>query len=517
MAQRLDPVLFKQVARAGIRASEDDKARLVKDGWAGWVDAQIAMPAEDSAKVQDVIKNAKLEIAYEAGDGYKALKEMRAFSSLSKPTRELWHLVDWDKKMPYEERIRPGQELIAATHIRAIHSDAQLLETVTDFWRDHFVVNRDSIEDVQISLPTYEQDILRRHAFGNFREFLEAVTKSTAMLAYLNNASSKASPANENFARELFELHTLGAPAYLHGQFGKWRDVPGALEGRAAGYIDEDVYEAARAFTGWSYEGGQWVADGVTLERTGEFKYVEHWHDPYQKRILGVEFESHTPPMEDGMRVLDMVAFHPATAHHVCYRICKRFVSDAPPADLVDSATRIFKEHAKSPDQLARVFKHVFMSEAFATAEGRLQRPLFLMASIFRQTDVSPAPSQDFTWLLNSMGHKLYGWQSPAGHPLSSGYWQSPGLLVRRWRGMNDLWQRVIEQKPDMNWANAAAFGAHWAENMTLPETHARQAAKILETEFGDASRAITFNKDERWTVSQALTYLSATPDFQAV
>jgi uncharacterized protein (DUF1800 family) len=517
MTQTLDLALPKMLARAGIRAGSEDAALLEKDGWAGWLGKQLDMPSEDSKEVRGILDSAKLEISYEAGDGFSALTEMRSMSSLFKPTRELWHLVDWEKKQSYEERVRPGNELIAATIIRAIHSDAQLLETVTDFWRDHFVVNRDAVEDVQVSLPTYEHEVLRRHAFGNFREFLEAVATSTAMLAYLNNASSKASPANENFARELFELHMLGAPAYLHGQFGKWRDVPGALEGKAAGYIDEDVYEAARAFTGWSYESGQWVTEGVTLPRTGEFKYVEHWHDPYQKRILGVEFESHAPPLEEGKKVLDMVAFHPATAHHVCYRICKRFVSDNPPPDLVNAAAEVFKEQQNAPDQLAQVFKHVLTSAAFANAEGRLQRPLFLMASIMRKAGVSPQPSRDFPWLLASMGHKLYGWQSPAGHPLSSGYWQSPGLLVRRWRGMNDLWQRAILEKPDMNWKNATEFAAHWSKEMALPDAHAEQAAKILATEFGDAERAISFNKDERWTVAQALTFLSATPDFQAV
>jgi uncharacterized protein (DUF1800 family) len=96
--------------------------------------------------------------------------------------------------------------------------------------------------------------------------------------------------------------------------------VPGATEG----HIDEDVYEAARAFTGWSYEMGQYVTEGVTLPATGNFSYIEHWHDPYQKRVLGIEFESQMGPMQVGCTVLDLVAFNPVTARHVCTRRWKQ-------------------------------------------------------------------------------------------------------------------------------------------------------------------------------------------------
>ncbi len=247
------------VTRAGIRAGDEDRARLKKEAWSGWVKSQLAVSHIDSPVVSDAISRSTLKIEYEAGDGHGALNEERGFDLLRKPIRELWHLVDWQKKMSYAERVRPADELMAATIIRATLSDAQLRENVVDFWRDHFAVNRYSIEDVAVALPTYDQDVLRVHALGNFREMLEAVATSTAMLAYLNNASSKASPANENYARELMELHGLGADVYLHAAFDRWREVPGALEGKPTGFIDQDVYEAARAFTGWTYAGGQYV------------------------------------------------------------------------------------------------------------------------------------------------------------------------------------------------------------------------------------------------------------------
>ena len=140
------------------------------------------------------------------------------------------------------------------------------------------------------------------------------------MLVYLNNRSSRAGSANENYARELLELHTLGRGAYLNTLYDRWRDVPGATEGRPQGYIDQDVYEAARAFTGWTIADGTGLGGGMALPATGAFTYVEAWHDGYQKRVLGHEFDPFQAPMADGRKVLDLVADHPATAWNVCTR-----------------------------------------------------------------------------------------------------------------------------------------------------------------------------------------------------
>jgi uncharacterized protein (DUF1800 family) len=505
------------VARAGIRASDDDKARLTLDGWSGWVTSQLAMPAQDEADVAHALKQHTLQIEYEAGDGYAALKQQRGLTSLDKPTRELWHLANWDTKMAWAERVRPADEIIAATHLRAVLSRAQLRESITDFWRDHFSVNREAVEDVAIALPTYDQGVLRTHALGNFRELLEAVATSTAMLAYLNNASSKASPANENYARELLELHTLGAPAYLNASFDRWRDVPGALDGKPTGFIDQDVYEAARAFTGWTYGGGQYVSEGVNLPRTGEFTYSEQWHDPYQKRVLAAEFDPHTAPMADGRKVLDLVAFHPATAHYICLRLCKRYVADQPSAGLVASAAQVFQEHATAKNQLARVVEHILLSPDFAAAPPRLQRPLFLFASLQRSAGVVLPPSADHTWLLDGMGQRLFGWHSPAGHPLMSGYWQSPGLLVRRWRAMADVWTRIMAQAGDRQWPTVEAFAADWAGHMGLQPAHAQTSAAFLLRQHGGENRVINFSESERWNTAQALNVLSLQPAFQMV
>ena len=504
-------------SRAGIRAGAADLERISRDGWSGWVRDQLLSGDDDEVIVRDALKSAKLKIEYETEDGIKGLKEDRHLTSLNKPIAKLWHLADWDKKMAWEERIRPSKEIVAATILRATLSSAQLRETVTDFWSDHFSVNSEADEAVAISLPAYDQDVLRKHAFGNFRELLEAVAQSTAMLAYLNNATSRASPANENYARELLELHTLGAGVYLNAQYDKWRDVPGALAGAPQGYIDQDVYEAARAFTGWTYANGQDIAEGVKLPQTGEFTYAEAWHDPYQKRVLATEFDAHLAPMADGRKALDLLAFHPATAINIAQKLCIRFVSDAPSAALIKSVAEVFANNAKAHDQIAKTMEAVLLSSEFANATPRLQRPLFLFASVQRSAGIVLSPSPDHFYSLSNMGHRLYTWHTPAGHPLRSGYWQSPGLIVRRWRSMMDMWQAVMAQTPAQEWDSIDEFTSHWGARLDVSQAIIERASKLMRKEYGEETRRVSFGADDRWVTAQTLSFLSASTDYQTV
>ena len=254
---------------------------------------------------------------------------------------ELWPLTDFMAGLPWTEWFRPAAEVWAATWMRAVYSRWQLREVVADFWHDHFhVAFFAGDQRVTPLLPLYDRDVIRKHAFGNFREFLEAVARSDAMLRYLNNASSRASPANENYARELFELHTLGADNYLNDHFANWREVPEGADGVALGYIDEDVYEAARAFTGWTIADGGETGREERLPGGGGFHYFDGWHDDYQKRVLGVELTSHQEPLADGRRILDLVAAHPATARNVCAKLCRHLVGGEPPPALVQEGGR---------------------------------------------------------------------------------------------------------------------------------------------------------------------------------
>lgn len=422
----------------------DQAHQLAKqsDWLAGWLEEQLAAPAGDEDHVRQALAQARLQIEYQAGknddnESYEALNEQRPLTSLDKPLKDLWHLTKWNKAMAYQERVRPALELRAATWVRARSSTFQVREVLVDFWHNHFHVNAggDDIR-VNVALPHYDREVIRKHCMGNFREFLEAVASSPAMLAYLNNASSKASPANENFARELFELHTLGRERYLNHLYNRWRDVPGASAGTPEGYIDQDVYEAARAFTGWTIQDGSWhgMGNGDHLPSNGEFLYFDAWHDIYQKRVLATEFDPNQAPMADGRKVLDLVAAHPGTAVHLCTKLCRRLLSDDPPPSLIDKAVKVWTQQSQAKDQIAQVVKVIALSSEFALAQPtKAKRPFELALSFIRAIEADVRIDHQLFWCTSTMGHTLFDWPAPTGNPDVSSAWLSASMLTARW------------------------------------------------------------------------------------
>jgi uncharacterized protein (DUF1800 family) len=423
---------------------KEDADEAGRSGLAAWLDRQLDPKALKNPDLESRLGSFKLQIKYAAGNGqpapngdtrnWPALDEMRPLTYLDAPVETAWALHEPKVAKPPEEQARPYQEVVAATVLRAAHSRAQLYEQAVAFWHDHFNVLASDDKRIGCALPAYDRDAIRAHALGNFRDLLEAVASSPAMLLYLSNASSRAGAANENYARELMELHTLGRDAYLNDRYDRWRDVPGAGAGAPQGYIDEDVYEAARAFTGWTIENGQRLDGATELPRTGKFTYIEGWHDGYQKRVLAAEFAPFAAPMADGRKVLDLVAFHPAAARFLCLKLCRRFVSDNPPQSLVDSAAKVWIDQAKRPDQIALVIKHIALSKEFAASRGAKPRsPLALAVSFARAAGIDLVPSHPLFHQLGLCGQRLFGWSSPDGRPTSADYYLTPEHLRERW------------------------------------------------------------------------------------
>ena len=441
---------------------------------------------------------------------------MRPLTYLDAPIERPWAFLESKAAHPQEELARPYQEVVAATVFRAAHSRAQLYEQTVGFWHDHFNVLASDDKRIGCALPSYDRDAIRPHALGNFRDLLEAVAKSPAMLIYLSNASSRAGAANENYARELMELHTLGRDAYLNDKYDRWRDVPGASDGAPQGYIDEDVYEAARAFTGWTVENGQRLDGSTELPRTGKFTYIEGWHDGYQKRVLATEFEPFAAPMSDGRKVLDLVAFHPATARFLSLKLCRRFVSDAPPQSLVDSAAKVWVENAKKPDQIALVIKHIALSAAFAASRGmKPKSPLALAVSFARVTGIELTPTQPLFHQLALCGQRLFGWHSPDGRPASADYYLTPEHLRERWvlvtRLATNAWNTGQPKALALNKGGASATGerlAHWLSVFAGPNAK----AKTFVADLGvDPAQSIA---DEK-RLAQIAGLCAAAPQFQ--
>jgi uncharacterized protein (DUF1800 family) len=429
---------FYALGRAAFGASPDSLEELQSQGFSAWVDNQLKAKSGFGAAADAYLRNAQLRIKYPAGDGWTAADEMRPLTSLDAPIANLWHLVDHKNPMHAAERRRPRDEVIAATVLRAVHSRWQLREVTCGFWHDHFNVDAVGSEAIGVALPAYDRDVIRTHCFGNFREFLEAVAKSAAMQYYLSNRSSRAGSANENYARELFELHSMGRDAYLNDQYDRWREVPGALQGRPAGYIDQDVYEAARAFTGWTIEDGSTVDARRKLPPTGQFVYVENWHDGYQKRVLAAEFDAFGSALSDGRQVLDLVAAHPATAQYLCDKLCRRFIGGAAPVRLRQQLSKIWLENTESHDQIARVLRALLLSREFlarreATQRAKTRRPLALAAAFARALQVDLKYSEQLGGEIAAAGQNLFGWPTPTGLPDAAAPFLSSQAMRHRW------------------------------------------------------------------------------------
>jgi uncharacterized protein (DUF1800 family) len=460
-------------------------------GLKDWLEAELAKPVSDPALDLRLAK-ATLLVEYEAGkddrnQNWPALKEDRPLRWLDATPAELADLLDYGKAIAYEERIRPGTEVIAASLIRAVHADAQLREVMTQFWHDHFSIDAGKDEITATMLVTHDR-ALREHAFGNFRALLGAMARSPAMLRYLNNDESRASPANENYARELLELHTLGVTNYLNHRHESWHDVPKGPDGVAVGYLDDDVYEVARAFTGWSIGDGRRVEKKTRKDVTGEMEYVEAWHDPYQKRILGVEFPSHQAPMADGERVLDLLADHPGTASFVSRKILRRLGIETPSEAYAARVADVFHMARDRDDQIAEVIRAIVLDPEFAaTPPTKVRRPFEFLTAIYRAlgTEVSPR-DLGFHWQLQLAGWQQHQYGPPTGHPDTTSEWASTRLIagmvnlalnahadwlavtprrlsdvpegVQTWNDLAAWWQRETETEPEVIEALMVAY-----------------------------------------------------------
>lgn len=334
----------------------------------------------------------------------------------------------------YDWRIRPFTETLTATWIRATYSERQLFEVLVDFWHNHFSVYA-LHDDVSPMWVHYDRDVIRANVFGNFRRMLESVTRSPAMLFYLNNNVNQADGPNENFARELLELHTLGSEHYFGAKDPSV--VPRLSDGTAVGYVERDVKEVARCFTGWRLDDD---SEDPGTHNTGAFLYYPDWHDSASKTVLARLVPPRQADMLDGRNVLDLLALHPSTASHVCRKLCQRLISDEPPASIVESSAQVFRAASAAPDQLRQVVRHIVLSNEFAASFGhKVKRPFEAAAGMLRVLGVDnitrlPGAFFDST---DRMGQPLFQHHAPNGYPDSQAEWANTMSLLNRWRFAN--------------------------------------------------------------------------------
>ena len=391
-----------------------DAARL-----AAFIDRQM-----DPASIDDSALEARL-----TAGGY---------TTLNKTLAQLW--TEHYRNSDFNIRTRPGREVQRAALVRAVHSRRQLQEVMVDFWQNHFNVHVGNSNAAAV-YPHYNRDVIRANVFGNFRVMVEAVGSSTAMLYYLNNNSNTRSGPNENYARELMELHTFGAENYLG--FVSPADVPPCPEDPSfpIGYTDLDVYDTAAAFTGWT------IADGRNgTADTGQFAYVQSVHDAGPKLVLGMYILPEQPIMKDGRDILDRVCRHPRVARHICRKLVQYFVGDIPDASLIESAAQIWLANWQSPSQIRLTLRHILLSPEFQSSWGRKRRrPFEQMAAALRgmlsEWTLLPysSRSDDFMRRLGSTGHVPYNWPAPNGFPDIAPAWAGSNSMVMTWRMLNWL------------------------------------------------------------------------------
>ncbi|MFZ1754373.1 MAG: DUF1800 domain-containing protein, partial [Caldilineaceae bacterium] len=350
------------------------------------------------------------------------------FETLGKSQTQLWadHIKS-DAAKDWRYRRLPVWETERVAFVRLLHSQRQLTEVLADFWHNHFnVYGWDSW--IQSTFVHYDRDVIRANMLGNFRKMLGDVARSPAMLYYLDNQTNSGGNPNENYARELFELHGLGAENY----FGVRKTTDPEIvdgDGKRKGYIDSDVYGATTCFTGWRVD-----------TETGLFKFDAASHFPYTKVVMGQIIEDFLGE-QDGNIVLDLLANHPGTARYIARKLCRRLVSDDPPESLVQAAADVFHANREAPDQLKKVVRAILLSEEFRTTWGdKIRRPFDFAGALLRATGCNHDTKQEnFFWWYNAMGQPLFAWHPPNGYPDVAPAWNSTMPMLQRWRFVNDI------------------------------------------------------------------------------
>ena len=424
-----------------------DVEAVLKSGVDRWIEAQL-----HPARLPESQTRAALA-AYEHLD--KSAAELRGeFPPPGALRRAAGGRMTPEDSQALRRRAQEGRqfvgELMSARVARAVVSERQLEELMTDFWLNHFSVFVGKNVQMRYHLSAYEREAIRPLVFGRFRDLLGAVAHSPAMLIYLDNAISVADSGrptlvdrrvaerrvaavrgavsrnarrpgarldsagleqllarrprglNENYARELLELHTLGVDG---------------------GYSQLDVIEVARALTGWSVRAGARGGDGFVFNAVA--------HDAGGKSILGRPFAAGRGE-DEGDRVLDLLAEHPATARHISTKLVRRFVSDSPPSALVDRVTDVFM---RTKGDIRAVVRTIVTSDEFfsrAAYRAKVKSPFEVVVSAARALGARADSTPLTAGLVARMGQPIYGHQAPNGWPETGAEWMNTGAILNR-------------------------------------------------------------------------------------
>jgi uncharacterized protein (DUF1800 family) len=373
-----------------------------------------------------------------------------------------------------EETVR--RELQAATLLRAVYSKRQLREVLIDFWSDHFNISTLKGDCAWLK-PLDDREVIRPHALGSFRDLLLASMHSPAMLCYLDNQENRAGKPNENYARELLELHTLGVDA---------------------GYSQRDVQEVARCLTGWTFD---------RHRRLGRFAFDAARHDDGAKTMLGVPIPA-GGGARDGEWVAELLLAHPATPSFIAAKLVRRFVADDPPPVLVSAVADTF---SRTNGDITAMLRTLFRSPEFAAAPPKFKRPFAYVAGTLRQLGAATDGGSPLLDLLAQMGQPLFQWPTPDGFPDRTSAWSA--ALLARWRFALALATDGLPgTRLDLGDLSRAANAA------TLPGWLDRVATLLLGTPLPAAARDALLpllGTDDEPARRAALAIMLASPGYQ--
>ena len=344
-----------------------------------------------------------------------------------------YQILNGSPKQAYDALRDEGNHYREITHaqmVRARYSSHQLFEMMTHLWMDHFNISFEGSSNAYTVV--YQEQVIRPNAMGRFADLLVATAESGSMMEYLDNTDSDARRGiNENYGRELLELHTLGID-----------------EAENQIYSEEDVVVAAHVMSGWAREGDSGSANW------GQFRYRPEYHSTDAVSLLGGQWtNAGLADKAAGDSLLQFLARHPQTASYVAFKLCRRFVADSPPAGLVASAAAVYLANDTA---LVPVLRHIFNSPEFAGSGGqKVRRPFELLSAAMRSlgTSVPMDPqsdaSEDLIRALQRMGHQPWSWETPDGFPDEAEPWVNSNALLLGWEFTSRLARDELTRSSD--------------------------------------------------------------------
>ncbi|QDV07465.1 hypothetical protein Poly30_29910 [Planctomycetes bacterium Poly30] len=459
-AATMEPSLVNAWAlgRASFGVTRDMLNDVAQRGLDGWVDWQLQpLQIDDSA--------LEARLASFEWLGWSAA-EMN-----DHPTKEVWEIA---------------HEARAVRLLRATYSKRQLFERIVEFWTDHFSIYG-SADDTFVLKIVDDEEVIRTHALGRFQDLLQASARSPAMIAFLDNDTNVVGAAQENYAREVMELHTLGV------------DGP---------YTENDVRELARCFTGWTY----WKP-WESMTQYGEFRFRPQQHDTGAKTVLGVQLPA-GGGIEDAEILLDHLADHPSTIDFVTTKLAKWLLGYAPPQAAIDAARARW---IATGGEIREVVRSLLSEESIRLArpwrEPKLKRPFHWIVSLYRATGIDLPTPTDTIWMIWNLGQPPFQWKAPNGYPDVEGAWAS--LLMPRWQQAAVFGQGWYWSSPHTIGDIRALLGSTpmsgWAQHLSMLLTggtmRPREVKRIQQYING-------FSQPTDQIVGEALELVASSPSF---